>query len=271
MIEFNPPGYRRLLQHIQNNGYCFAQFRDLTDVQSGETKKCFMRHDVDVSLDFALQMAELEHSMDVRVTYFVMFRSPIYNLLSRHNSFVLESIQRLGHQICLHFDAGGVRETQFPIARWIEFELGALEFLTGEKITAFSLHQPSQATIDQRIELPGVVNTYHPEHLRGIRYLSDSNRDWRGKDPVREIESGQDSLQILTHPLWWMCRDSIDDCWDAAICANFANAQRQLLATERAYGMARKMVLVRNDDHNGFEGSVAKMAEDTASRDDPQR
>ncbi len=240
MIEFNPPGYQHLLQHIQNNGYSFALFHELTDAQTRDTKRCFMRHDVDVSLDFALQMAKLENSMGIRATYFVMLRSPIYNLLSRSNSLQLEGLRRHGHQIGLHFDVGGVNESQHSMEDALRFELDSLGFLIGEKVTAFSMHQPTQAAIARRIAVTGVINTYHPQHLHNIRYLSDSNRDWRGKNPLREITSGENSIQILTHPVWWMCEYSeIELCWDAAVLQNLNSAQEQLLATERAYGVRR--------------------------------
>jgi hypothetical protein len=246
MIAFSEPGYRSLLTLIQATGFQFALFSDLNYSLAEPGKRCFMRHDIDVSLDFALQMAKLEHSMGIRTTYFVMFRSPLYNLLSRHSSRILHELRRLGHQICLHFDACDMAEAQHSIEHGLRFELDALAFLIGEKVTAFSLHQPTPAVIAQRIEFRDVINTYHPEHLRGVHYLSDSNRDWRGKDPVHEITEAEGSLQILTHPLWWMSESSqVEGCWDAAVLQNLYSAQEQLLATERAYGERRRFEIRR--------------------------
>jgi hypothetical protein len=96
MIEFSPSGYRHFLEHIRSQGYGLTTFDDLPGAQARQTKCCFMRHDIDVSLDFALEMARLEHSMGVRTTYFVMFRSPIYNLLSRHNPNNFKACGALG-------------------------------------------------------------------------------------------------------------------------------------------------------------------------------
>lgn len=267
MIEFSPLGYRHFLEHIRNQGYGLATFDDLTGDQARQTKRCFMRHDLDVSLDFALEMARLEHSMGVRTTYFVMFRSPIYNLLSRHNSQQLQGLRRLGHQIGLHFDVSCAREPWQPVESALRFELNALEFMLGEKVTAFSLHQPTQAVIEQQIEVPGVLNAYHPGHLRGIRYLSDSNRNWRGKDPLLELTASENSIQILTHPIWWMCTNAIADCWDAAVLANFVNAQRQLLATEDTYRQAREMILIRDDKPDIGERRTEAIEKKPAGRD----
>ena len=65
-----------------------------------ETKKCLLRHDVDVSLSNALEMAEIEYSMDVESTYFVLHTAPYYG---RGNFIdVCKKIQGMGHEIGLH-------------------------------------------------------------------------------------------------------------------------------------------------------------------------
>ena len=70
----------------------------------------------------------------------------------------------------------------------------------------------------------GVVNAYQLGD--DFEYLSDSNRDWRGKDVLALIETGK-PLQVLLHPIWWVCADpSVWDCWDAAIVQNFSRQKQ---------------------------------------------
>ena len=63
---------------------------------------CILRHDIDVNVNFALKMAQLEFDLGIRSTYFFMFRSPFYNLSSRYSQDCVEKIIDLGHEIALH-------------------------------------------------------------------------------------------------------------------------------------------------------------------------
>ena len=67
--------------------------------QAGEI---FLRHDVDLSLAAAVQMAELEAARGVSATYFLMTRSVFYNLASREGERALARLRELGHRVGLH-------------------------------------------------------------------------------------------------------------------------------------------------------------------------
>jgi hypothetical protein len=63
---------------------------------------------------------------------------------------------------------------------------------------------------------------------------------------VSSIDQEFDLVQILIHPIWWICEEAQTlDCWDRAIESNFYSAQHQLLETERAYGSIRNIKIVR--------------------------
>jgi len=51
-----------------------------------------LRHDVDVDVGAALEMAKVEKSLGVSSTYFLMLRPPVYNLMSRHNHQAVKKI-----------------------------------------------------------------------------------------------------------------------------------------------------------------------------------
>jgi hypothetical protein len=170
----------------------------------------------------------------------------MYNLMSRHAAAAIERLADLGHEIGLHFDAGCPRRRGMTLEEDIRFELDTLSGLVGQRVRAFSFHQPSEEAIRLRIAIPEVINTYHPEQLEGYKYISDSNRVWREMDPFELSVRGFDRAHILIHPIWWMCEGAHTfDCWDRAIERNFQSIQQQMLETERAYGPSRSMRVVR--------------------------
>lgn len=246
-FQFSRDTFSEVLSALKKEEYRFVSFGDVLDACVLPVERtCLLRHDVDVSMDFALDMAQMEHERGVRSTYFVMLRAPVYNLMSRHASGVLRQLVSLGHEIGLHFDAGCVSCPGKSLEEEVIFELGVLSDLAGCKVRAFSFHQPSDEALRMRLVLPDVINTYNPEQLAGYKYISDSNRVWREVDPFQLVAAGRQHIHILLHPIWWMCSDKdVKDCWDQAIRKNFDAAQGQLLATERAFGPVRKLSLTR--------------------------
>lgn len=245
---FSRGTYVAVLETLARSSYRFSTFSEeaaglLKDMPG---RQCLLRHDVDVSMDYALDMARAEREHGVRSTYFLMLRSPMYNLFSRHAAAAMEQLLDLGHEIGLHFDAGCPRRRGMALEEDIRFELDTLSRLVGQPVRAFSFHQPSEEAIRLRIAIPEIINTYHPEQLDGYKYISDSNRVWREMDPFELSARGFDRAHVLIHPIWWMCEDAHTfDCWDRAIERNFESMQRQMLETERAYGPVRSVRILR--------------------------
>ena len=242
-LEFSSNGYDQLLDRLSARGYRTITFNQLSSGR-GSQPLCLLRHDVDASTGFARRMAELEAKRNVRATYFVMLRSTLYNLFSRQTAGDLQRILQLGHQVGLHFDAAHPSARQAAsLESQIVREMDLLSDVVGGPVTAFSWHQPTSDLLARHIEVRGAVNAYAlgEEFL----YLSDSNRDWRGRDVLATIEGGR-HIQLLVHPMWWVCRDPhVWDCWDSAILDNLSRQQEWLMATEGAYGPRRLLNLVR--------------------------
>ena len=72
---FDLAHYRELLDAAAAGGYRFATFE--AEPQPGDL---LLRHDVDLSLEAALELARLEHERGARATYFLMTESVFYNL-----------------------------------------------------------------------------------------------------------------------------------------------------------------------------------------------
>ncbi len=251
-LEFSIDGYRSLLDRLSSRGYKTLTFNEL-QADTPAASVCLLRHDVDTSTGFAVRLAELEAERAVRSTYFVMVRSTLYNAFSRQAFDDVRRILQLGHEVGLHFDASHPEAKQAgSIERQIAQEMSWLASATGRPVTSFSFHQPAPDLLAQQITVPGAVNAYAVGGQ--FQYVSDSNRDWRGQDVLALIDAGT-PLQILLHPMWWVCADPhVWNCWDAAVLDNFARQQEWLLATEGAYGPRRQLRLTRAEADAG--GSI---------------
>lgn len=240
-IEFSAAGYRWLLDAVTENGYRYLAFDD--EQRFGPEKVCLLRHDVDSDLGRALELARIESELDIRATYFLMIRSPIYNLFSRANSAMAEEIASLGHWIGLHHDPN-FSPRSLSMEKAVALEAGFLSRMFDQQVRAVSFHQPTRQFLEQMPALDGFVNTYSDTDLEGFDYLSDSNREWRSPPGEFIADSGRTKLQLLTHPMWWAAgpsEQSSEQTWDAVLEAKFDLMQDQLCETERGYGPRRKI------------------------------
>jgi hypothetical protein len=246
---FSRQGYEEVLRNAKNLGYQFIRFDQRKEFESIDGQFCLMRHDIDTSLKCALEMAKIEHSLGVVSTFFFMLRSPAYNLFSRYAFEVLRDIKAMGHEIALHFDAAHPAVEENKTVDEVGKELRILSSLVEAPISTVSFHQPSASILKGDLIIPGVVNTYHKEQMAGWYYCSDSNRIWKEHNAYSVFDIGKyKKIQILIHPIWWMCEDEIiEDAWDHAVRDNLYIMQEQFLATEAAYGAKRDYVIHRQE------------------------
>jgi len=143
-----------------------------------------LRHDVDMSLDAALTMAELEAERDVAATYFLMRRSEFYNLDARSGVAALERLRALGHRVGLH----GVHPDATLDDRF-------------DPVVAWHTPDPDFMTLP----LDGAVNAMQEGYFHPDRYRSDSNQHWRSGCPHDDLAAGRfEWLQLLVHPEIWV-------------------------------------------------------------------
>lgn len=203
-MEFTYNAYVQLLGRLKDNGYTLSTFRD-----SGASTKpiAILRHDIDLSPRSAVKIALHEHAMGVQATYFVMLTSSWYNVLDRENEAAIDDIQRLGHEIGLHFDIskyGDIEDRELEDA--VMSELKLLSEVTGRRVRSLSWHIPPKGLLGKKLDFldgAGVLNAYDPEFFYGYKYLSDSMMRWR-EEPEDCIDNVDfPKLQILTHPVWY--------------------------------------------------------------------
>src|SRR5262252_1433005 len=95
--DFSLTHYRELLRAARDGGYRWAGF----DVPPS-AGDLILRHDVDLSLDGALAMAEVEADEGAWSTWFLMTRSVFYNLASPEGERAIARLRELGHRVGHH-------------------------------------------------------------------------------------------------------------------------------------------------------------------------
>ena len=176
---FDLDHYRELIEAARSGGYRFAFFDH--EPRRGDL---FLRHDVDLSLAAALDLAEAEHELGAASTYFLMTESVFYNLASPEGAHALERLRSLGHRVGLHavWPRVEVDERFDPVLAW---------------------HNPEQAYMSEPVE--GLANVMEPRFFSPETYRSDSNQHWRHGCPHEELAAGRfEWLQLLTHPEIWV-------------------------------------------------------------------
>jgi hypothetical protein len=176
---FDLSHYRQLLEAAKAGGYQFTFFD--REPAAGDL---LLRHDVDLSLDAALSLAELEAEADVAATYFLMTRSVFYNLASPEGDHALSRLRGLGHRVGLHavHPELDLDDRFDPVVAW---------------------HNPDPEFM--RAPLAGAVNVMQAPYFDPEHYRSDSNQHWRSGCPHEELADGRfEWLQLLTHPEIWV-------------------------------------------------------------------
>ncbi len=78
MAEFTLDGYRALLAAFLNRGYTARSFAEVEP----QARHLVLRHDLDMSVQAALPIAEIERDLGLSATYFVLVRTEMYNPFS---------------------------------------------------------------------------------------------------------------------------------------------------------------------------------------------
>src|SRR6185369_634909 len=99
--DFSFKHYQEILRLAKKQGYRFCFFSEKPDKKS---KKIYLRHDIDFSMEGALRLAKIEHKNNVVSTYFVRIDAPFYNVFDRTYYDIIKKIASLGHQIGFHFN-----------------------------------------------------------------------------------------------------------------------------------------------------------------------
>ena len=176
---FSLDHYREILRAGRVGGYRFATFD-----RPPRRGDLLVRHDVDLSLEAALEMAELEAEEGATTTYLLMTRSVFYNLSSHEGENAVERLRGLGHAVGLH-----------AVHPHVELDDRF------DRVVAW--HNPDPEYMSTPID--GAVNPMEAPYFEPATYRSDSNHRWRSGCPHEELRAGVFPwLQVLVHPEIWV-------------------------------------------------------------------
>jgi len=176
---FDLAHYRELLEAAGAGGYRWAGFD-----RPPEPGDLLLRHDVDISLDAALALAEVEAEAGAWSTWFLMTRSVFYNLASPQGEDAIARLRALGgviahHAVWPHVD---LDERFEPVVAW---------------------HNPEPRYMSEPV--PGAQNAMAAPFFEPGHYRSDSNQQWRHGCPHEALAGGEPEwLQLLVHPEIWV-------------------------------------------------------------------
>jgi len=202
MLEFSLEGYSELLSAFKNTGYSFCGFEEIDARLVRGNPFVVLRHDIDVSLRLALEIARIEYALGAQATYFVMLRSPFYNILSRSNAEIMLQIQQYGHRIASHLDLAAYDNDYAKALTEVELLAQCYPNIDTELASLHSTCDLKQMPVELYRQLN---NVYGPAVRGEIAYISDSTGRWRYGHPFdSEAFRTRKPIQLLTHPIWWI-------------------------------------------------------------------
>lgn len=231
MRDFTLKSYQSLVKAFQDAGYQFLTFEELMTAPSVELrdavhdKLVVLRHDVDELAGNALKMAQLEHELGVRATYY-------FRVVKQSNvPEVIEEIVRLGHEIGYHYEDLVLSEGDEQKAIQL-FENHLAYFRQYYPVRTVSMHGSSSSKFDNRLlwqnrqlsDYGLLGEPYLSLDFHKFFYMTDTGFAWDGgKYATRDVvESGFDlkfhttqqvvaciqqgnypaQAMILAHTLW---------------------------------------------------------------------
>ena len=208
---FNYAEYRNIITLVKQN----LPIMDFSEVNDEVNAFCVLRHDIEFSIDRALQMARIEHEdLNVHSTYTVQLRNNTYNALSQKNIEAIQEIESMGHYIGLHQNPPQMSDDE--LADYITKDIETLEHYYGFSVDRFAFHRcgSNPGILERYVEVPDKINCYakeffhyfsgdKPEDIR-VHYLADSNHDWKYGHPLYvDYWDLPQKMQLLTHPYSW--------------------------------------------------------------------
>ena len=248
MRDFTLKSYRSLMEAFQASGYRFQTFEEFIE-KPAEGKMVVMRHDVDEKAYNALKIAQLEHDLGIRSTYF-------FRIVKQSNvPEVIRGIATLGNEIGYHYEDLATAEGDMEKA-FKSFEKNLVYFREYYPVRSVCMHGSSTSKYDNRLlwkahqlsDFGLIGEPYLSVDFDKVFYLTDTGYAWDGgKFATRDIVVNDFGLKfhatqqivssimegkfpekalILAHTLW---TDSIMQ-WMALHLREFFRNNMKLLA-----------------------------------------
>lgn len=200
---YSKDSYRELLVQALEQGYQFISF---FDEPPADGKSIYLRHDVDASLNMALELAAINQSLGIRATFFVLLRCQVYNLLSYSGLEIIRAIHDSGQDLGFHYAMPPTPLKPDTVAAhvWNDFEIAQREL--PEMLPIFAWHNTTPDILDWGLknDVPGLLSTYSSRFFKDIPYYSDSLARYT-PDQFKEIlRRDHPVMHLLFHPEIWI-------------------------------------------------------------------
>lgn len=205
LTDFSHKSYLQMLELLKKD-YEFVGF-DYVKKNHSKLNGSYviLRHDIDQSIEKAVEISEIEASLGVSATYFIFLRSPFYNVFTPTNESNIRKILSDGHRIGLHYDY--LISSELSTDQFLEnlrSETKLLSDFFQININEISFHRPHDIEFIKQLDLGELTHSYEGLFIENFKYFSDSRGSWRFGHPLLSDSYAQkQNLQILTHPIWW--------------------------------------------------------------------
>lgn len=199
-MDFTYKEYVNLINLLKRKNYQFTNYKEYKNTD----QPVIFRHDIDNSLEKAVELARLENENNIQSIFFILLSTDFYNIFSKKSNDMIKEIINLGHEIGLHFDEQRYEiRNKEELEHYIEYEKEIFKKAIGISIDTVSMHRPSKWILGNDIKFKDIINSYSKEFFQDFKYLSDSRMHWR-EDILKIVENEEyDKLHILTHPFWY--------------------------------------------------------------------
>lgn len=206
--DFSYGYFKRLLEAICTHFEPHLLYEAPEILPLRKKPRLILRHDIDVSLNRALRMAQIENDFGIRATYMFIPDSTLYSLEDRLSRAILRQFVAMGHEVALHFDIGeALRNSNHELSlsaidAKILLDRKRLENVTDLPVKSISFHRPVPQFLHGPLWISGMVSAYAHELMEC--YLADSKGHWRTGEPLPKLTGPENQLlQLLIHPIWW--------------------------------------------------------------------
>jgi len=151
-------------------------------------KNVELRHDIDVSLDSAFNMAKYEKNLGIKSTYYFRFDCDYYNVLSIKNKNIIDFLIK-NHDVGCHVDCTNI-ENDGDLLMYLNTYKDIIPFYK------FTFHINTEKTKNF-----GDIKGYENKSLINGPYVSDSKCSF--DDEKLDFMKENDYYTLVVHPEWW--------------------------------------------------------------------
>jgi len=199
--------YFRQLLHTARRNFSVHRLSEAPGILRRDgSPRLFLRHDIKISLQKALRVAEIEHEYGLPATFMVRADSPLYSLNERNSRIQLLELLQMGHEVGLHFDLSNDNRQNLSFLRIVDMQTRKvcerIEQIICRPVRSISFHRPILQLSNGPLLVAGRINA-DAQELRA-RCLSDAEGLWRGGEPVARLSQPENAVvQLILHPIWW--------------------------------------------------------------------